>query len=260
MRVTVATWNVNSIRARIDVVVRWLEEKKPTVLCMQETKVQNDLFPVERFSALGYHLVINGQKTWNGVAIASTIEPGNVSLGLPSGFLPEQKRVITATIAGLRVTCVYVPNGGEVGHERFGQKLVFLDLLAEMAESEESGTPYVMTGDFNVAPGNDDVYDPAELKGAICFHPDERSRIERTIKAGMTDLYRKFNPTGKAFSWWDYRAAGFRRNRGMRLDLMLTNFAATELAVGCLIDTEPRSWEKTSDHTPVVAELVLPVE
>ncbi len=260
MQVTVATWNVNSIRARIDVVTRWLEEKKPTVLCMQETKVQNDLFPCEPFEVLGYHLVLNGQKTWNGVAIASTIEPVNVSSGLPSGFLPEQKRMVTATIAGLRITSVYVPNGGEIGHDRFGQKLAFLDLLSEMAESEGSGMPYLMAGDFNVAPENDDVWDPEELEGTLCFHPDERSRIRKTMKAGMTDLYRKFNPTGKAFSWWDYRAAGLRRNRGMRLDLMLANAAATGLAGGCEIDIEPRGWDKPSDHTPVIAEFMLPGE
>ncbi len=253
MRVTVATWNVNSIRARIDVVRRWLEENEPTVLCMQETKVSNDIFPVEPFQELGYELVINGQKSWNGVAIASGIELEDVSLDLPSGFLPEQKRVITATVAGLRIMNVYVPNGGDVEHEKFQQKLDFFDRLEKVAERERNGEPFIMVGDFNVAPEEDDVFDPAALDGTLCFHPEERKRISRMIGNGMTDVFRRYNPSGKAFSWWDYRAAGFRRNRGMRLDLILANTRASELVRECSIDLEPRNWEKPSDHTPVVA-------
>lgn len=257
MRVTVATWNVNSIRARIDVVRRWLEKNEPTVLCMQETKVSNDIFPAEPFQELGYELVINGQKSWNGVAIASKIELEDVSLDLPSGFLPEQKRVVTVTVAGLRIMNVYVPNGSDVEHEKFRQKLHFFDLLEKVAERERNVEPFIMVGDFNVAPEEDDVFDPAALEGTICFHPEERKRISRTIRNGMTDVFRQYNPSGKAFSWWDYRAGGFRRNRGMRLDLILANGMATELVRECSIDLEPRSWERPSDHTPVIAVFEL---
>jgi exodeoxyribonuclease-3 len=248
-----ATWNVNSVRARIGVVERWLRRRKPTVLCMQETKVQDDLFPAEVFEDLGYHLVLNGQKTWNGVALASLAEPDDVTTGLPTGFLAEQKRIITATVSGFRISCVYVPNGGEVGSERFRDKLAFLEQLVEMADVEGGGLPYVMAGDFNVAPGDDDVFDPALLEGAVCFHPEERSRMRGLVASGLTDLFRSFNPAGKAYSWWDYREAGFRRDRGMRLDHVLAGREAAALCEGCAVDREPRSWEKPSDHTPVVA-------
>lgn len=253
-----ATWNVNSIRARLDVVLRWLREESPDVLCMQEIKVQEDLFPREPFDEMGYHLAINGQKTWNGVAIASKIEPTSIRRGLPDGYLDEQKRLIAADIGGVTVVNVYVPNGGDITLDRFADKLHYLDSLRACAGELSGSGPLVVMGDFNVAPGPDDVYDPEALEGTICYHPEERLRVGEMLSDGLIDIFRKFNPEGKAYSWWDYRAAAFRRKLGMRLDLVLVNAEAADLAVGCCIRMEPRSWEKPSDHTPVVLDLEGP--
>lgn len=253
-----ATWNVNSIRAREEAVLRWLEMEAPDVLCMQETKVQDDLFPAEAFLEMGYGLSLHGQKTWNGVAVLSREEPLSVSTGLPDGFLSEQKRLIKVRLGDLTVVNVYVPNGGEVGLDRFRDKLMFLDRLRDYVRELSASGPLVVMGDFNVAPGNDDVYDPAALDGTVCFHPEERARIRDLISDGMLDVFRCFNPGGRAFSWWDYRAAAFRRGMGMRLDLVLLNGEAAGMAAGCRIDTGPRGWDRPSDHAPVVLELSTP--
>lgn len=250
-----ATWNVNSIRAREKSVLRWLTEESPDVLCIQEIKVENELFPYEPFNEMGYHVSVNGQKTWNGVAVLSRNEPAEVIPDIPGGFLNEQKRVITVKYPGLTVVNVYVPNGGDITLDRFRDKLRFLDELKKYIDTLSSNGSLVVMGDFNVAPEADDVYDPTSLEGKICFHPEERSRFREITSAGMVDIYRIFNPGGKAFSWWDYRAAAFRRNMGMRLDLILLNAAAAENAVSCEIHIEPRKWEKPSDHTPVVLRL-----
>jgi exodeoxyribonuclease III len=255
MAIKIATWNVNSIRARIDLVIRWIEGESPDILCLQELKVQNDLFPREAFDEIGYHVALNGQKTWNGVAVISKSPPDEVVLDLPGGFLEDQKRAITVRFGNISIINVYVPNGGDVNNERFQEKLQFLDHLRIYADSVSKRGPLILLGDFNVAPGEDDVHDPDSLDGSVCFHPLERERISRIMADGMVDLYRKFNPDGKAYSWWDYRAASFRRNLGMRLDLVLLNGSAEELASKCWIDVEPRKWQKPSDHTPVVLEL-----
>jgi exodeoxyribonuclease-3 len=251
----IATWNVNSIRAREELVLRWLEEESPDVLCMQETKVENSLFPSGGFSGLGYRTYLNGQKTWNGVAILSKREPERVECDLPGGFLDQQKRIITAVFPSVTVVNTYVPNGGDVTLDRFRDKLDFLDHLLDYAMTLSKMGPLAVMGDFNVAPEEDDVHDPAVLDGSVCFHPEERKRFRRFLEGGMTDIYRKFNPDGKAYSWWDYRAAAFRRNMGMRLDLILVNGPAAEMATSCTIQVGPRKWERPSDHTPVVLEL-----
>ncbi|MCK4806601.1 MAG: exodeoxyribonuclease III [Candidatus Aegiribacteria sp.] len=250
-----ATWNVNSIRARQESVLRWLREESPDVLCLQEIKVENELFPSDPFVEEGYYISLNGQKTWNGVAVLSREEPAEVIRDIPGGFLNHQKRVITVRFPGLTVMNVYVPNGGDVMLDRFRDKLSFLDELNDYIQKLSSSGSLIVMGDFNVAPKADDVYDPEYLEGKICFHPEERSKFREIISSGMTDIYRKFNPEGKAFSWWDYRAAAFRRNMGMRLDLILLNAAAAEKAVSCEIQVEPRKWERPSDHTPVVLYL-----
>ena len=252
-----ATWNVNSIRAREPLVLRWLEEESPDVLCMQETKVEDSLFPVEGFSDLGYQCFLNGQKTWNGVAILSRMEPERIDLDLPGGFLEDQKRVITAIFPGITVVNTYVPNGGDVTLDRFTEKLEFLERLLQYALDLSGQSPLAIMGDFNVAPGEDDVHDPAGLEGTVCYHPEERKRLRGFLNGGMTDIYRSFNPEGKAYSWWDYRAAAFRRNLGMRLDLILLNRQAKEMASSCTIQVGPRKWDRPSDHTPVVLELDL---
>lgn len=250
-----ATWNVNSIRAREELVLRWLDEESPDILCLQEIKVENRLFPAEAFTGRGYVLSINGQKTWNGVAVLSRREPEEVVQDLPGGFLQEQKRVITVRFPGLTVVNVYVPNGGEVTLDRFRDKLEFLERLRNYIGDISTEGPLAVMGDFNVAPEEEDVHDPEALNGRVCFHPEERDRLRQILSMGMQDVYRTFNPTGKAYSWWDYRAASFRRNMGMRLDLVLLNSEAAERAVSCRIHTEPRGWTRPSDHAPVVLEM-----
>jgi exodeoxyribonuclease-3 len=257
--VKLATWNVNSIRARLDLVLRWLQEESPDVLCMQEIKVEPGLFPAEPFQELGYHLLVSGQKTWNGVAIASRVEPQEVLEGLPSGFLKEQKRLLSGRIGGMRIVNVYVPNGGDVALDRFADKLRYLDELAAFAAVLSPDGPLVVMGDFNVAPEMDDVYDPVALDGSICFHPEERARLSRMLDSGFVDAYRRFHPAGRAFTWWDYRSMAFRRKMGMRLDLILLNAPAASLAEDCEIQIAPREWEKPSDHAPVVLTLRDPV-
>jgi len=259
-RVKLATWNVNSIRARLDLVLRWLKEESPDILCMQEIKVEPHLFPAEPFHELGYHLLVSGQKTWNGVAIASRVEPLEAVEGLPSGFLQDQKRLLSARIGGLRIVNVYVPNGGDVTLDRFADKLQYLDELTSFAADLSQNGPLVVMGDFNVAPEIDDVYDPVALDGSICFHPEERARVRKILATGMEDVFRRFNPAGKAYSWWDYRSMAFRRKMGMRLDLILLNGSAASLAEDCEIHVAPRNWEKPSDHAPVVLTLRDPVQ
>lgn len=258
MRLSVATWNVNSIRARMVQVLSWIDSRRPDVLLMQETKVDDPLFPSEPFRERGYDVAFSGQKTLNGVAVASRHGLEVIRSGLASRFLDDQKRVLLAGTAGITVMSVYVPNGGDPSMARFADKLAFLgDLALEASEGARRGL-FLMAGDFNVAPGEEDVYDPVAMDGHICFHPDERAGFGGIIDAGLTDLFRVFNPTGRAFSWWDYREGSFRRNAGMRLDHMLASHGLAGAAVSCAIDSEPRGWEKPSDHAPVVAEFELP--
>ncbi len=253
MGLTVATWNVNSIRARMEQVLSWIDSRHPDVLLIQETKVVDALFPVEPFAERGYKVAFSGQKTLNGVAVASRQGLEVVRTGLASRLLDDQKRVLLARTAGITVMSVYVPNGGDPSLARFAEKLAFLDELAIEASEEAGRGPFLMAGDFNVAPGVEDVYDPVALDGHICFHPEERVRFGGILDAGLTDLFRAFNPAGRAFSWWDYREGSFRRNAGMRLDHLLASPDLAGAAVSCGIDMEPRGWEKPSDHAPVVA-------
>lgn len=252
-----ATWNVNSIRARKEVVRRWLEVSSPDILCIQETKVHEELFPGSDFEEMGYTVSLNVQKTWNGVAVFSKSEPLNVTRDLPGGFLSDQKRLITVEFPSLTLVNVYVPNGGEVNLDRFQDKLKFLEELKGYIETISNQKPLVLLGDFNVAPQKEDVYDPELLDGRVCYHPEERKRLSSIMSSGLTDVYRHFHPKGKAYSWWDYRAAAFRRKMGMRLDLVLVNAPAMEKAVSCEIDVEPRGWKKPSDHTPVILQMEL---
>ena len=253
-RISLATWNVNSIRARLEVVLRWLRENDPDILCLQELKVEESRFPAESFTDLGYHSALNAQKTWNGVATLSRFPFDEIRKGFGSGYLDEQKRLLSVRTAGVRIVNAYVPQGGDPSIDRFGQKLRFLEeLRIELESLAGSDEPLALVGDMNVAPEEDDVFDPAELDGLVGFHPEERSRLRNLLEAGFVDLLRRYKPSGKVFSWWDYRGGAFRRNRGMRLDLILTNAALAERATGCEVDAAPRKWDKPSDHVPVVA-------
>lgn len=259
MRISLATWNVNSIRARLSAVTEWIEKNRPDILCLQELKVEEEKFPAEPFTEMGYSISMNAQKTWNGVATLSKFPITDIRKGFISGFLSEQKRFLHVETAGILVINVYVPQGGDPFIEKFQHKLSFLEeLKRELEQLASSDKPGVIVGDMNVALGNIDVFDPEILDGQVGFHPDERKRLNSLISAGFTDLFRKFSPDEKAFSWWDYRSAAFRRNMGMRLDLILSNQSLTELATSCTIDIDPRKKEKPSDHTPVIAVFDFP--
>lgn len=260
MRLRVASWNINSIRSRLEQVLFWIDTREPDVLLLQETKVEDALFPVEPFTERGYHVRAMGQKAFNGVAVVSRPEPVVLSKGFSSGFLSDQKRVLQVGVAGMTLINVYVPNGGDPSLDRFRDKLAFLEHLAAELKAQPAGEPLLVAGDFNVAPGDDDVVDPAAMEGHICFHPEERARFRALLETGMVDLFREFNPDGKAFSWWDYREASFRRDVGMRLDHILVTPGLAGMAESCTIDREPRGWIKPSDHAPVVAEFLLPAK
>ena len=255
---TVATWNVNSLRARLTPVLKWVRDKKPDVLCMQETKVTDDEFPLDDFTILGYHEALHGQKTYNGVAILSRKPMQDVARGFDGKGGDEQKRLIAATIAGIRVVNAYIPNGGEVGSDKFAYKLQFYGQLGDYFRKRHKPTePLVFVGDFNVAPEPKDVWDPAVMDGQTCFHPDERKALETLKSWGFDDLFRKYEQGGGFYSWWDYRQGAFQKNMGLRIDHVWTTKVLSERSTACRIDKDERAKEKASDHVPVVATFAI---
>ncbi len=251
----VATWNVNSIRARLPRVVSWLEQHQPDLLCMQETKTVDESFPRKEIEGLGYHLEAFGQKTYNGVAIASRVVPGAVVRGLPDDPPDADRRLIGGDFGGVRVICVYVPNGTEVGSERFAYKLAWFRRLRQMlAASSTPDDPLVICGDFNVAPEDRDVYDPDAWRGQLLFHPDEHKALRYLMDWGLRDAFRLHTTEGGHYSWWDYRGGMFHRGMGLRIDLCLISAPLVTRCRSVAIDREARKGEKPSDHAPVVAE------
>lgn len=252
----IATWNVNSVRPRLTHLLRWLEERRPDVVLLQETKTEDGGFPFEALEDAGYNVAHYGQKTYNGVAILSKGPIEDVVRGLPGNDHDPQARYIEAltTIDGqlVRVASVYVPNGQEIGSDKFAYKLGYFNKLKshvdELLQHEE---PIVLGGDYNVAPDLNDVYAPAELEGSVCFHPDERRAFRRLTHPGMTDAFRALHPQEQAFSWWDYRGNGWGMNKGLRIDHLLLNPEAADRLTTCRIDRDVRGWEKSSDHAPV---------
>lgn len=250
----IATWNVNSMNVRQPHVVEWLQAQQPDVLAIQEIKQLTEKFPADAFAELGYASIASGQKTYNGVAVASRVGPTDPVTDLP-GFDDPQRRVLATTIDGLRVINLYVPNGSEVGSEKYGYKLAWLAALRDFLEAELAAHDNVVVlGDFNIAPADADVYDPVKWGEAILCSPLERKALSRLLDLGLTDVFRKFEQPDNVFSWWDYRAAGFRRNAGLRIDLILTSPGLTERCTACYVDKEPRAWDRPSDHAPVIAE------
>ena len=251
----IATWNVNSIRARIAHLTTWLGEAAPDVVGIQETKVQDPDFPMAELEALGYHTLYSGQKSYNGVALLSKEPATLIATELP-GFEDPQRRVLAAKVAGITLLNLYVPNGSEVGSEKYAYKLAWLDALADWVTTlAASGEPLMLVGDFNIAPDDRDVHDPDAWRGKILCSEPERERLQRLLSVGLTDVFRQFEQAPASFSWWDYRGGGFRRNEGLRIDLILANAALTQRCASCAIDLTPRRWEKPSDHAPVVAHL-----
>jgi exodeoxyribonuclease-3 len=250
----IATWNVNSLRVRLEQVVEWLESEQPDVLALQETKTRDDDFPLDEFADLGYEVAFSGQPTYNGVAIVSRHAIADVSTDL-DGLEDPQRRVLAATIDDTRIYNLYVPNGQRVDSEKYEYKLRWLEALRAEVQGELARTPgLVLLGDFNIAPEDRDVHDPVAWEGKVLCSEPERDALKRLLGLGLKDVFREFEQEEQSFSWWDYRAGAFRRNRGLRIDLILASEAMAERCSACRIDVEPRRVKRPSDHTPVVAE------
>jgi exodeoxyribonuclease-3 len=251
----IATWNVNSIRIRLAQVLAWLAQERPDVLALQETKGAD--FPTAPFVEMGYAVSSAGQKAYNGVALLSRVPGLDLATALP-GLPDPQRRLLSARYGGLTVVNVYVPNGSELGSDKYRYKLAWLAALQDhLGALLAARTPLIALGDFNIAPDDRDVHDPASWEGGVLVSPEERGALRRLLDGGLTDTFRLFDQDPQAYSWWDYRAGAFRRNHGLRIDLILASAPLAEVCKGCRIDRDPRRHPQPSDHTPVVAEFAL---
>jgi exodeoxyribonuclease-3 len=251
----IATWNVNSLKVRLPHVLGWLDANPVEVLCLQETKQQDEDFPQTAFQAIGYNNVFSGQKTYNGVAILSRAPAGEVQHGIPD-YVDEQKRVIAATFGDIRVVCIYVPNGQAVDSDKYYYKLRWLTALHDWLKEELKRHPkLVVLGDYNIAPEDRDVHDPVVWQGNVLVSEAERIHFQNLIKLGLHDSFRLFEQPDKSFTWWDYRMMAFRRNHGLRIDHILISGPLVAQCKSCVIDKAPRKLERPSDHVPVVVEL-----
>jgi exodeoxyribonuclease-3 len=257
----IATWNVNSLRVRGEQLMEWLRAVEPDVVALQETKMQDPDFPHPEFTAAGYHSVFSGQKTYNGVALLSKLPMTDFVRDIPD-FDDPHRRVLAATIVRpgggrFRVINLYVPNGQAPGSEKFAYKMKWLAALTNWLAAEAAQHPgLVVLGDFNIAPEDRDVHDPAAWEGSVHVSPEERAALERIFGIGLVDTFRQFEQPEKSFSWWDYRQGAFRRNNGLRIDLILAHQHLLPSLKGVRIDVEPRRIERASDHTPVIASFV----
>ena len=261
----VATWNVNSVRTRLDQICAWLQREQPDVLCLQETKVSDALFPREAFSALGYTLAISGQKAYNGVAIASRLPLDDVQIGFEAVLgeaaapFAEQKRVISARVDGIRVLNLYVPNGSSLSSDKYRYKLAWLDCLQGcVAQLLEQGDPLCVVGDFNIGPEARDIHDPERLNGGIMASAAERDALQAVLGNQLHDVFRQFEAGSGHWSWWDYRTGAWERNQGWRIDHIYLCDQLLNCATGCRIDQQERGNLQPSDHAPVVVNLVWP--
>jgi exodeoxyribonuclease-3 len=249
----IATWNVNSIRARLERLLRWLQKVQPDVVCLQELKVTDEVFPSDAVREAGYHATVFGQKTYNGVAILSREEPEDVERGLP-GIGDPQARLLSAQISGVRVISAYFPNGEQVGTEKYAYKLAWMARLREYLESRYvPSQPLVLCGDFNVARDERDVARPAQWAESVLFHETARDALEQIRLWGLIDVVRKHHPEGGIYSWWDYRMLGFPKNNGLRIDHIFATEPLAHRSTSAEIDREERKGEKPSDHAPVIA-------
>ncbi len=249
-----ATWNVNSIRARQERLVAWLSAQQPDVLCLQETKVEDGSFPLEPLRALGYEAAIHGQRTYNGVAILSRRPIANVARGFGDGGDDAQARLVAATIDGVRIVNAYVPNGHAVGTPKYDYKLEWLRRLRNHLAPATSA-PLVLVGDLNVAPQAADVYDAAALRNDVLFHEDARAAFGALLGAGLLDGFRLRRPEPGLYSWWDYRMLAFPKNLGARIDHVLVSAPIAERLASASIDREQRKGKGASDHAPVVVDI-----
>jgi len=251
----IASWNVNSLNVRLPHVERWCAEQQPDILALQETKLEDAKFPVAALEAAGYNAAFSGQKTYNGVAILAKLPITDVAHGI-DGYEDPQKRILCATVGDIRVVNLYVVNGQAVGSEKYAYKLDWLARVAEFLEHEAKRHPnLVVMGDFNIAPDDRDVHDPVAWHESVLCSTPEREALKRVLGAGLVDSFRLFNEDGGHYSWWDYRQGAFRRNLGLRIDLILASESLRARSTGAGIDREPRKWERASDHTPVSLDI-----
>ncbi len=252
----IATWNVNSVKARLPHVLSWLESAKPDVVCLQEIKCQTEDFPALEIKALGYHVEAHGQRSYNGVALLSREEPKDVLRGLAGDETDVQSRYIEATFSGVRVASIYLPNGNPVDTDKYPYKLGWMKRLAVRAkELLESEQPVVLAGDYNICPTDDDVYDPVGWAGdALCL-PASRAAFRTILNYGYTEAYRALHKEPHRYSFWDYQAGRWHKDEGLRIDHLLLSPQAADRLVACEIDKGPRALEKASDHTPVWCEI-----
>jgi len=265
----IATWNVNSVRTRLDQVVAWLQQERPEVLCLQETKVTDELFPRAAFEALGYQVVISGQKAYNGVALLSLLPLDDVQVGFEALLpgdpeapgLSEQKRVISALVDGVRVLNLYVPNGSSLSSEKYAYKLEWLACLQRyLAVQETQGDPLCMVGDFNIGPEDRDLPDPKRQTGGIMASQAEREALQLVLGDRLSDVFRVFESDTGHWSWWDYRSGAWDRDKGWRIDHIYLTDDLLGCATGCLIHKATRGNEQPSDHAPVVVNLAWSLE
>ena len=250
----IASWNVNSLRVRLPQVLEWLADSSVDILALQETKTQDPDFPIQEIEDAGYKVVFSGQKTYNGVAIIAKTTPQDIVTDV-KGLDDPQRRILAATIKGVRVINLYVVNGSEVGSEKFAYKLEWLKkVTAYIKQQLKQHDKLIVLGDFNIAPDDRDVYDPDAWQGKILCSDEERAAYQKMLALGLSDTFRLFDQEEGLFSWWDYRGGGFRRNHGLRIDLVLASDALSKQCKSSIIDQVPRTWERPSDHTPVVAE------
>jgi exodeoxyribonuclease-3 len=251
----IASWNVNSLNVRLPHLTTWLVEAQPDIVALQETKMEDTKFPREAIEAAGYRVAFSGQKTYNGVAILAREEPRDIVTDIP-GLDDPQRRILIASVGDLRVADLYVVNGQDVGTEKYAYKLDWLaKVRAFLAEEIRRHPNLVVLGDFNITPDDRDIYDPVAWKEQILCSTPERDALKAIVDLGLHDTFRLFDAEAGNYSWWDYRQAGFRRNLGMRIDLVLASEALRSRCRAASIDRVPRTWERPSDHTPVLLEL-----
>ena len=250
----VASWNVNSLRVRLPHVLKWLASADPDILVLQETKMTDDQFPEQEIREAGYHVVFNGQKTYNGVAIISKIEPKEVIFDIP-GLEDPQRRIAAAMIGDIQILDLYVVNGSEVGSEKFAYKLDWLEKVTAWVTSKlAEQSKFIILGDFNIAPTDRDVHNPKSWQDKILCSPPERNALKKLLDLGFHDSFRLFEQDDEIWSWWDYRSGGLENNKGLRIDLILSSDQLVDRCINSYVDKSPRTWERPSDHAPVVAE------
>lgn len=257
----IATWNVNSVNARLETVLKWFEQESPDVACLQEIKCVDEKFPAEAFERLGYNVAVHGQKTYNGVAMLSKTPLEDVRRGLPGDDGDEQARYIEAVVSGpqpVRVIGIYLPNGNPIGTEKFAYKLAWMDRLnAHVRELLALEEPMAVVGDYNVIPEEADVEKPADWAGDALFQPESRAAFRALKWLGLTDAYMQVDGAPGGYTFWDYQAGAWPKNNGIRIDHALLSPQAADHLTGCVIHRDVRAWEKPSDHVPVVVELDL---